>query len=401
MSNSPKIPEGAHLLKIDDHQITDLFDYHFYNDPAKKRRFTFSINGKKIIIHLKPGDDIKLTFEEPEYKSCENDCDYCFVRGLPEGLRKKLYFRDDDYRLSFLFGNFLSLTNITDIDIGRIIKLRLSPLYVSVHSTDSHLRARLFRNKKAQLILEQLKKLVEGNIQIHCQVVVIPGLTDGRNIENTVNDLSKLFPGVSSVGIVPVGRTKFLKNISGITKGSALKIVKSVYNMHKDFRKRFKKGFVYLADEFFIRSGIPIPERDYYDDFPQYENGIGMIRQLLNEIKEIKKRDRIYGRFLFVTGKLAYPYINYLKTKLNGKKLNIDVLCVKNKFFGESVTVSGLLVGKDIYEGTRSIQNRYDRIILPPNCVNTDGKFLDDFEINDSRFIVSPYSIKELFLWLQ
>lgn len=295
----------------------------------------------------------------------------------------------------------MSLTNITDIDIGRIIKLRLSPLYVSVHSTDSHLRARLFRNKKAQLILEQLKKLVEGNIQIHCQVVVIPGLTDGRNIENTVNDLSKLFPGVSSVGIVPVGRTKFLKNISGITKGSALKIVKSVYNMHKDFRKRFKKGFVYLADEFFIRSGIPIPERDYYDDFPQYENGIGMIRQLLNEIKEIKKRDRIYGRFLFVTGKLAYPYINYLKTKLNGKKLNIDVLCVKNKFFGESVTVSGLLVGKDIYEGTRSIQNRYDRIILPPNCVNTDGKFLDDFEINDSRFIVSPYSIKELFLWLQ
>ncbi|MEO0106896.1 MAG: DUF512 domain-containing protein, partial [candidate division WOR-3 bacterium] len=207
--------------------------------------------------------------------------------------------------------------------------------------------------------------------------------------------------GVSSVGIVPVGKTKFLKKCSGVNKKLALKIVKDTNLMHLNFRKKVNRGFVYIADEFFIKAGIPIPERDYYDEFYQYENGIGMIRHLLDEVDSIQCPNKISGKFLFVTGELAYPYINYLKEKLASKKLIIDVLPVKNRFFGDMVTVSGLLTGNDIYNALRSTGKKYDRIILPPNCVNDNGKFLDDFDLNGINYIVSPYSIKELLLWLQ
>uniref|UniRef100_A0A7C6AF34 DUF512 domain-containing protein n=1 Tax=candidate division WOR-3 bacterium TaxID=2052148 RepID=A0A7C6AF34_UNCW3 len=400
-SNHPEIPKDAQLLMIDKNPINDIFDYHFYNDPTKRRKFLFTINKKKKVIPLNRGEDIQLILEEPQYKKCENDCDYCFVKGLPEGLRKELYFRDDDYRLSFLFGNFLSLTNLTDDDIARIKKLRFSPLYVSVHTTNLSLRSRLFKNKNARLVIDQLKKLIEGDIKIHCQVVVIPKITDGINIEKTVNDLFRLYPGVSSVGIVPVGRTRFLKKLPGINKRLAQQIVRDTNLMHINFRKKLKRGFVYIADEFFIRAGYPIPEKIYYDEFYQYENGIGMIRQLLDEIDSMKYPKNISGKFLFVTGKLAYPYVNYLKNRLADKKFQIDVLPVKNRFFGDTVTVSGLLTGKDIYNALRLMKKNYDRIVFPPNCVNDNGKFLDDFELDGVNYIVAPYSIKELLLWLQ
>ncbi len=400
-SSDSRIPIYARLLTIDKNPINDIIDYYFYSDPTKKRNFVFAINGRKKAISLRPGEEIHLIIEEPRYKKCENDCDYCFIKGLPVGLRKELYFRDDDYRLSFLFGNFLSFTNLTNEDIERIISLRLSPLYVSVHTTNPSLRARLFKNKKAQFIIEQLKRLIDGNIQIHCQVVVIPGLTDGINIEKTVNDLFRLFPGVSSVGIVPVGRTKFLKKLPGISKRLALKIVRDTHLMHLNFKKKIARGFVYIADEFFIKAGVPIPGREYYDEFYQYENGIGMIRQLLDEIRTIKYQNKISGKFLFVTGELAYPYIRYLKAKLSNKNFHIDVLPVKNRFFGNTVTVSGLLTGNDIYNALRLIKKKYDRVILPPSCVNDNGKFLDNFELDGINYFVSPYSIKELLLWLQ
>uniref|UniRef100_A0A7V0Z7L1 DUF512 domain-containing protein n=1 Tax=candidate division WOR-3 bacterium TaxID=2052148 RepID=A0A7V0Z7L1_UNCW3 len=383
-SNHPEIPKDAQLLMIDKNPINDIFDYHFYNDPTKRRKFLFTINKKKKVISLNRGEDIQLILEEPQYKKCENDCDYCFVKGLPEGLRKELYFRDDDYRLSFLFGNFLSLTNLTDDDIARIKKLRFSPLYVSVHTTNLSLRSRLFKNKNARLVIDQLKKLIEGDIKIHCQVVVIPKITDGINIEKTVNDLFRLYPGVSSVGIVPVGRTRFLKKLPGINKRLAQQIVRDTNLMHINFRKKLKRRFVYIADEFY-----------------QYENGIGMIRQLLDEVDSMKYPKNISGKFLFVTGKLAYPYVNYLKNRLANKKFQIDVLSVKNRFFGDTVTVSGLLTGKDIYNALRLMKKNYDRIVFPPNCVNDNGKFLDDFELDGVNYIVAPYSIKELLLWLQ
>ncbi|MGB9720822.1 MAG: DUF512 domain-containing protein [bacterium] len=400
-SNDSRIPENAELIEINNQQISDVLDYCFYNDCSKYRRFLVSVNGRKKIVNIRPNEDIYLVFEEPQYRSCENDCDYCFIKGLPGGLRKEVYFKDDDYRLSFLFGNFLSLTNLQDDDIERIKQLRLSPLYVSVHSTNLELRKRLYKNKKAGLIIEQLRKLTEANIDIHCQVVVIPGLTDGENLENTINDLVEFFPKVCSVGIVPVGRTKFLSWIPVLNKKLCLEVVKFMIQVHKFFRRRLRKGFVYLADEFFIKSNLPIPERSYYDDFCQYENGIGMVRQMIDEIDSLRHKQKISGKFLFVTGKLAYPYINYLKEKLTSKKVIIDVIKIKNKFFGDSVTVSGLLVGRDIYNTVIELEKKYDYIVLPPNCVNDDGKFLDDYVLDGNKYFVAPYSIKELILCLQ
>ncbi|MGQ9816489.1 MAG: DUF512 domain-containing protein [bacterium] len=400
-SDDPRIPVGSKLLKIDEHIIDDVFDYQFYDDGSRPRRFLISFNKRQKMIRFNPGEHANLVLEEPVYKKCENDCSYCFIKGLPKGLRRELYFRDDDYRLSFLFGNFLSLTNLTDYDIKRIKKFKLSPIYVSVHSTNPDLRAQLFKNKRARLIMEQLKALCEGNIKVHCQIVVIPGITDGNNILQTVNDLVALYPEVNTVGIVPVGRTKFLTRIPAIDKKSALKIVKQAMLLHKNFKKRIKKGFVYLADEFFIKSGTDIPEKDYYDDFCQYENGIGMVRQLLDEIDALRFRNKISGKFLFITGEHAYPYIHYLKEKLSSKVLTIDVVPVKNRFFGNSITVSGLLTGSDINATIKRLNKKYDRIILPPNCVNDDGRFLDEDRFEKIEYLVSPYSIKELILCLQ
>lgn len=400
-SNDSRFPAQSRILKINNHLINDIFDYQFYNDCSKHRRFLISFKDRKKTIFINPGEDVRLVLEEPGYKRCENNCDYCFIKGLPKGLRKELYFNDDDYRLSFLFGNFLSLTNLKDNDIKRIKELRLSPLYVSVHSTDPELRTQLFKNKKAGLIMEQLKELVSAGIQIHCQIVVIPGITDGNNIIRTVNELAGLYPNISSVGIVPVGKTKFLSRIPAVDKKLRLKIIKQAMQMHKKFKTRLKKGFVYLADEFFITSGTTVPEKEYYDDFCQYENGIGMVRQLLDEIKSLRPKNRVVGKFLFITGKLAYPYIEYLKEKLSSKRLNIDVVPVPNRFFGDSVTVSGLLTGNDIDVTIKKLNKKYDRIVLPPNCVNDNGRFLDDYKFEIKEYLVSPYSIKELLLWLQ
>lgn len=400
-SNDSRFPARSRILKINNHFINDIFDYQFYNDCSKPRRFLISIKDRQKTIFINPGEDVRLVLEDPGYKKCENNCDYCFIKGLPKGLRKELYFNDDDYRLSFLFGNFLSLTNLKDNDIKRIKELRLSPLYVSVHSTDPDLRTQLFKNKRAGLIMEQLKALCEGNIKVHCQIVVIPGITDGNNIIRTVNELARLYPNISSVGIVPVGKTKFFSSIPAVDKRLGLKIIDQAMKMHKKFKTRLKKGFVYLADEFFITSGTAIPEKEYYDDFCQYENGIGMVRQLLDEIKSLRPRNSIAGRFLFITGKLSYPYIEYLKEKLSSKRLNIDVVPVPNRFFGDSVTVSGLLTGNDIDVTIKKLHKRYDRIVLPPNCVNDNGRFLDDYKFEKLEYLVSPYSIKELLLWLQ
>ncbi len=400
-SNDPRIPENAELISINNHEIFDIFDYYFYNDYSIRRRFLLKINKRRKVVRLNPGEKTHLVLEEPRYKICDNDCDYCFIKGLPGGLRKEVYFKDDDYRLSFLFGNFLSLTNLTDHEIERIKQLRLSPLYVSIHTSNPELRARLYKNERARLIMQQLKKLAEANIQVHCQIVVIPGLTDGENVKNTVNNLAELYPNVCSVGIVPVGRTKFLPRIPGLNKKQCLKIVKDMLQKHRFFRKKFNKGFVYLSDEFFIRSGLTIPERLYYDDFCQYENGIGMVRQMIDEIDSIKPKNRVGQKLLFVTAELAYPYVDYLKEKIASRKGNIDILKIKNRFFGNTVTVSGLLVGRDIHNAVIPLKKKYDLIVLPPNCVNDDGKFLDNYEISGINYFVSPYSIKELVLWLQ
>jgi NifB/MoaA-like Fe-S oxidoreductase len=233
----------------------------------------------------------------------------------------------------------------------------------------------------------------------------MPGKTDGGNLIHTITDLSRLYPGVSSVGVVPIGKSKYLKGITRVSPKLAQQTVRLVDSLHTVFRRSFGKGFVYLADEFYLTAGASLPERWYYDDFPQLENGIGMIRQFVDEINSLYRIKRIKGKFLILTGTLAFPFITMLKkrlTRLHGiDESNIDVRPVENRIFGKTVTVSGLLGSRDFRRVIQSCRKRYDRIILPPNCLNDTHKFIDDVPLNDERIIVSPHSIKELLTCLQ
>jgi putative radical SAM enzyme (TIGR03279 family) len=399
-SKDKRISPGSNITTINDQEIEDFLEFQFYNDISKTRRIQLQKNSQLRTIVYKPNQEIAVTLESPCYRQCDNQCDFCFIKRLPKNLRKELYFRDDDYRLSFLFGNFLSLTNVSDKDIARIARLRLSPLYVSVQTTDPKIRARLFKNEKAADIIEIMKRLTHGGVKMHCQIVVIPGITSGPSLIKTIEDLSAMYPGVLSIGIVPVGKTKYSKGIPSVTKRMARSIIKLGREYQDRFRQKHKRGLVYIADEFFIKTGESIPPRQYYDDLPQYENGIGMLRTFLDETKQIKKVKKTKGQYLFLTGTAAYPFLKILKAKLE-PNIKVDVLPVKNHFFGLSVTVSGLLSARDINQTIDALSVKYDRIILPPNCVNEKKQFLDDEVVSDRRALIAPPSIKELLQCLQ
>jgi putative radical SAM enzyme (TIGR03279 family) len=403
-SKEPSIPVNALLIAINDQRIDDILEYRFYNDQSKTRRVLIEHEGHKTEVIFEPDKAISIQLEDPVYKECENNCDFCFINGLPPGLRKELYFRDDDYRLSFMFGHFLSLTNIDKKDIQRIARLRLSPLYVSVHTTDPELRKKLFQHEKARFIMEQLCSLTDHDIEIHCQVVVIPGVNDGANLIKTITDLGALYPGIASIGIVPIGKTRHTNEIPSVSQNQAKIIIHATQELHNTYRKKYKQGLVYLADEFFIKANMPIPETKYYDDFPQYENGIGITRTFLSEIDKLNLKRKIHGRYLFLTGFLAFSFVNELKAKLQTLGCideNLIVAAVPNSFLGRSVTVSGLLGARDFTEALSRINGKYDRIMLPPNCVNDSKQFIDNQTLNDPRIIIAPKSLKELLTWLQ
>jgi putative radical SAM enzyme (TIGR03279 family) len=399
-SKDKRIPTGTRLIAINDQKVKDLLEFEFYNDTSKTRQVTIQTNSTSRRITYKPHETIAVSLAPPKYRQCANDCDFCFINGLPRHLRKELYFRDDDYRLSFLFGNFLSLTNVSKSDISRIGRLRLSPLYISVHTTDPEIRTRLFKNKRAGQILEQLKALADNDIKLHCQIVVIPGVTSGKNLSNTIKDLSSLYPAVTSIGIVPVGKTKYAMKLPSVSRKLAQSIVRTGMRFHNLFRKKHKRGLVYLADEFFIKTGYKIPEKRYYDDFPQYENGIGMVRSLLDEINAITRVKRTKGRHLILTGKLAYPYLKFLKVKI-APNMHVDIKSVPNVFFGKTVTVSGLLSAQDLNRTITRVDKHYDTIIVPPNCVNDSHQFLDDRKAESKSVLISPKTIQELLRCLQ
>jgi putative radical SAM enzyme (TIGR03279 family) len=404
-SNNRKIPAGAELVSLNGRAIEDFLELSFYNDPDRERRLLIRRNGRPKEFVVKAREKLELKLSDPAYKRCANDCPFCFVNGLPKRLRRELYYRDDDYRLSFLFGNFLSLTNLTDHDRERIGRLRLSPLYVSVHATDPRVRTRIFKNEKAGFIMDQLRSLADHNIKLHCQIVVMPGINDGSVLARSIRDLAGLYPAVRSIGIVPIGISRHLKGFRPVDPVRGRAIVRTVQRYHRAYRKRYGIGLVYLADEFFIEAGVHFPETGYYDDFPQYENGVGMARRFLDELGGLARVRRIKGRFLALTGMAAFPMVCALKNKLTnllGKKdFLFDVRAVENRFFGPYVTVAGLLCGRDLERRIDRNGRNYDRVILPPDCVNDRGQFLDGHAIRDPRVLVAPPNLRELLRCLR
>ncbi|MGI6130578.1 MAG: DUF512 domain-containing protein [Bacillota bacterium] len=357
------IASGDSLISINGHPVRDIIDYQYYAASSRVRLGVGRPDGSKFHVVIDNDYDTRLGihFHELAFdgeKHCANKCVFCFVDQLPAGMRKSVYFKDDDYRLSFLQGNFVTLTNLADSDIERIIRLRLSPLYVSVHSTDEETRCALLgrTNAATRPIMPTLKRLGEGRIKFHAQVVLVPGLNDGAALEQTIHDLAGLWPSCASLGIVPVGLTSHregLQKLEPVDSNLAGQVIRIVHAaQRRSFDERGAR-FVFAADEFYYLAHQEIPGGDEYEGYPQLENGIGLSRLFSDEFEEalgsLPEQATVPVDFTAVTGALGARAIAHACARLNRiGGVRVHLLPVANRFFGESVTVSGLVVGADI-----------------------------------------------------
>jgi len=397
------IKPGSYVVSIDGREINDSLDLRFFESGAPLDLLV-SQDDKEKIYHVEKDAEVPLGIEPSEFKTrlCTNKCTFCFIDQNPPDVRKPLRVKDGDYRLSFLYGNYITLTNLTNKDFDRILELKLSPLYISVHVTDSEKRIELMRNKKAGKIMENLKRLIKGGIKLHTQIVLLPDVNDREYLHETIEDLLSLFPGVSSIGVVPVGLTDFRRNLPHIRHPEPYwmnEIIEVVEPYQEEMRNKVGKTVVYLADEFYVKTGNEIPPEAHYDEFPQLENGIGMVRKFLSGLSDLTIPD-FEGRVLLVTGTLACAIIWELVRRFKESNIEADVLPISNRYFGESIEVASLLGGWDLI-GILSILD-FDIAILPPNIVNSDNLFIDGCSLETFRnslpmkIYIAPYDIRYL-----
>jgi len=392
--NSPLfgyVRPGYSVLSINGEKVLDEIDFRYKaTDEQIDIRFADK-KGKEFNFKFSeyyPGD-LGLTFVSDKIRTCKNDCIFCFIVQQPQGLRRSLYTKDEDYRLSFTHGNFITLSNTTDEDIDRIIKQRLSPLYVSVHATDDKLRRCMLRNEKLAPIIPRLKYLGENGITIHSQVVLCPSINDGEHLDRTIDELAGLYPMVETLAVVPVGLTKYREKLAKLRtykKDEAKEIISYVKYRQRELRKTIGTRFVWPSDEFYVIADNGFPPLAYYEEMNQFENGIGMVREFItmfkrrrNKLREISSDKKV----LFVTGSSAFPFLKKeilpFLTKELGLQIELDV--VPNRFWGELVTISGLLTGQDLLRHARQNKERFDALVLPPNCLNNDNLFLDNLTL--------------------
>jgi putative radical SAM enzyme (TIGR03279 family) len=387
------IEPGDRLLRINDQPVADTIDYMFHAggdthlslDLEREDGTPYTVKVMK-----EPDGRLGLSFEGMKIKTCDNTCIFCFLHQNPRErkLRRSLYLQDDDYRLSFLHGAYVTLTNLTEADVRRIIAQHLSPLYVSVHATDPVLRGNILGRDGPDDVLARMRRLIDGGIAMHCQVVLCPGINDGPHLDRTINDLADLYPDVPSVAVVPVGLTdhrKRLTPIRPIGPADAQTCIRQVDRWGQRFRKALGTRFVYAADEFYLMLDRDVPGRRYYDDFPQVENGVGMVRRFLDTFGRQERTLPSYisppRHVTLVTGKLGERFLPEVVRRLNERRgLTVELLAVENRLFGKGITVSGLLSGSDIQDALNA-QEASGVVLLPPNCVNTEGRFLDDLTV--------------------
>jgi putative radical SAM enzyme (TIGR03279 family) len=379
---------GDLLEAINEQPIRDAIDYRFHlgeeDIEVQIRRgsdvFIFEIE-KDI------EDDLGVEFEEMPILKCDNKCVFCFLHQMPKGMRKTLYYQDDDYRLSFLHGAYVTLTNLSDEEFKRIINQRLNPMYISVHATDPTLRAELLGRKDPTPVLDRIDVLAKEGIRMHTQVVLCPGVNDGQALKQTIFDLAERHPHIESVGVVPLGLTKFRKNLPELTPVSiadAETVIKQVTQWQDGYKKKYGTRFVYLGDEFYLKAGQPIPSPEAYDGFPLVENGIGMVRRFVDafddQIEVLENMESAPYTFVLVTGMLGQQFLAPMVERLNQIPwISARLVTVANRFLGEGITVSGLLTGADIADAVQKAGvTETDHVLLPPNCVNHNGLFLDD-----------------------
>lgn len=390
------VEQGDFLLSVNGRDIRDVFDYRYETaneyvelEIEKKNGEIWALSAEKDEY-----EDMGLVFETglmDEPKPCSNKCVFCFVDQLPHGMRETLYFKDDDFRLSFLTGNYVTLTNVPDAELERLINYRLSPVNVSVHAVSPEIRTQLLGNKRAGNILKQLQKLKNAGISLNFQIVLCKGINDGAVLAETVEALAGFIPEGRSLSVVPVGLTRRRAGLFGLepfTQEDAREVITFVHEMQDIFLAEYGTRFVYAADEFYLTAGVKIPPYKSYEDFPQIENGVGMAASFMREATAALAKAKDFsasGHVTVVTGTAAYGMIKRLSKKIEKKAphLKIETVPVKNSFFGETVTVSGLLTGHDIIN-TLEGRNLGSFVFLPRNALRAgEDVFLDDIALPD------------------
>lgn len=379
---------GDELVSINRRLINDYLDLRFQSAGEQLELLVRKSTGEEVIFELEKDYDESLGVipEEDKIITCKNGCNFCFVRQNPRRLRRTLYIKDDDYRLSFLHGQFVTLTNLKQADINRIIEYRLSPLYVSVHTTNEKLRKEFLENPEAPDLLPLMELFFSHGIVQHAQVVLCPGINDGPELEKTINDLARYYPMVPTLAIVPVGLTRFrshLRPMQPVDAEFANRMIDFIKGRQREFKAKWGVNFIYAADEWFSRAGREVPLRDYYDGFPQLENGIGMIRRIIDDTEtrfKLLQKQGSKKRYLVATGRSAYPTLLRCAEMIRQhvSHLEIEVTGIENRFFGTSVGVAGLLIGEDMLAGISPAGRDFDAVLLPPRCVNFSGVFLDE-----------------------
>jgi putative radical SAM enzyme (TIGR03279 family) len=376
------------LLSVNSRKLRDPIDFMFYSGDDNLE-IELMRNRKIIKVQIKrdKNKELGIVFKPFRVMTCKNNCIFCFVKQLPSGLRKSLYVKDEDYRMSFLFGNYITMTNLSKKDRKRIIEQRLSPLYISVHSTDRTLRNKLIGNPKAPDIIKELKFLADNKIRFNVQIVLCPGYNDGRELKRTLSDLYKFYPYILSIAVVPVGLTAHRKqNIQPVEKQDASEAIEIILSIQKKLFKKHGNPIVFGSDELYLKAGYSFPPLKQYGDLHQIENGVGMLPLFVSQAKKLKLQRKLSSRkkFITFTGVSFYPFLKKFKEKLTDREyLNIDVVPVENKFFGSSVTVAGLLTGRDVIKTIFDRIEGDETILIPDVMLNEENKFLDDISIND------------------
>ncbi len=390
-----RIKAGDTLLAINGRDINDVLDYRFFI-PDKKWLAKIQTAGGRVrtaFVGKLPYEESGMEFDTylmDKQRSCRNNCVFCFIDQLPQGMRESLYFKDDDSRLSFLFGNYITLTNLTDHDVDRIIEMHISPINVSVHTTNPELRCKMMNNRFAGDCLRHLYRFAEAGLAINCQLVMVPGYNDGAELIRSMENLANLAPAVRSVAAVPVGLTRHregLPELRGFTAEESAEVIRAMTEMGDKMLAEHGSRIFYPSDEWYIKAGLPIPADDFYEDYPQLENGVGMLALLKEQFSAAL--DEVEGepntaRTVIASGMDAAPYLKALvgMAKQKWPQLQVRVIPIRNDFFGESITVSGLVTGGDLIKqlGGLPIQ----RLILPANMLRQEGDlFLDDVSVTD------------------
>ncbi len=390
------IESGDILLEINGEELEDVFDYHYATNEEYIEMLIQKQDGEQWLLEVDKDydEDIGIEFEQSlmdEYKSCSNKCMFCFIDQMPKGMRETLYFKDDDSRLSFLQGNYITLTNMKDKDIERIIKYHLCPINISVHTTNPELRCKMLHNRFAGEALKKIDKLSEACIEMNGQIVLCKGVNDNEELKRSIEDLSKYLPHMRSVSVVPAGLTKYREGLYPLelfTKEDSEQVIDMIEKYQKEFFDKFGLHFIHASDEWYIKAERDFPEEERYDGYIQLENGVGMMRLLIEEFKEAIESvsgDNREFNISLATGYLAYELLAELAEKTMKKfpNLKIKIYRIKNEFFGETITVSGLITATDIINQLKD-KDLGEILLLPSNILRSgEDVFLDDLYLSD------------------